>query len=214
MKIVYEILDFLGRILSWCSPAVCLKAFRSSRDRVYTGFLRRRFAHLGDSVILWRSYHLRGLDTVSIGDGSVLERDLQLTAWNVQGRQGVITIGNQCMIRRGAHITSSNKITIGDGLLTGTNVLISDNSHGDTSRQSLMTAPDDRPVVSKGAITIGNNVWLGNNVCVLAGVTIGDGAVVGANSVVTSDVPPYAVVAGAPARMVKKPTLKRRETSI
>lgn len=211
MKKVYKLLEFLGCVLSYCSPGVCLKAFRSGRDRIYTGFLRRRFAHLGDSVILWRSYHLKGLDTVSIGDGCVLERDLQLTAWNVQGRQGTITIGNQCMIRRGAHITSSNKITIGDGLLTGTNVLISDNSHGDTSRESLMIPPDDRPVVSKGEITIGNNVWLGNNVCVLAGVTIGDGAVVGANSVVTGDVPPCAVVAGAPARMVKNP-IERRET--
>ncbi len=51
--------------------------------------------------------------------------------------------------------------------------------------------------------TIGNDVWMGHNVNVLAGVSIGDGAVVAAGSVVTKDVPPYAVVAGAPAQIRK-----------
>lgn len=50
---------------------------------------------------------------------------------------------------------------------------------------------------------IGNDVWIGNNVSIKAGVTIGDGAVVGMSSVVTKDVPPYAVVVGNPARIIK-----------
>ena len=50
---------------------------------------------------------------------------------------------------------------------------------------------------------IGNDVWIGNNVSIKAGVTIGDGAVVGMASVVTKDVPPYAVVVGNPARIIK-----------
>ncbi len=51
-------------------------------------------------------------------------------------------------------------------------------------------------------VTIGNDVWIGEKVFIKDGVTIGDGAVVGAHSVVTHDVPPYAVVAGAPARIL------------
>jgi acetyltransferase-like isoleucine patch superfamily enzyme len=50
---------------------------------------------------------------------------------------------------------------------------------------------------------IGNDVWLGAGVCVRSGVTIGDGAVIGAGAVVISDVPPYAVYAGVPARLVR-----------
>ncbi|MFM5096973.1 CatB-related O-acetyltransferase [Aeromonas allosaccharophila] len=53
-------------------------------------------------------------------------------------------------------------------------------------------------------ISIGNDVWIGQNVTVLRGVTIGDGAVIGANSVVTKNVPPYSIVAGVPAREIKK----------
>lgn len=56
---------------------------------------------------------------------------------------------------------------------------------------------------SKGDVIIGNDVWLGSGCAILSGVTIGDGAVVGARSVVTHDVPPYAIVAGNPARRVR-----------
>ena len=52
-------------------------------------------------------------------------------------------------------------------------------------------------------ITVGNDVWIGCNSTVLRGVSIGDGAIVAANSVVTKDVPPYAVVAGTPSRIIK-----------
>ena len=52
-------------------------------------------------------------------------------------------------------------------------------------------------------VTVGNDVWIGHGAVVLPGVSIGDGAVVGANAVVTRDVPPYRIVAGAPARVLR-----------
>ena len=57
--------------------------------------------------------------------------------------------------------------------------------------------------ISKGDVKIGNDVWLGLNSTILSGITIGDGAVVGCNSVVTKDIPPYAIVAGNPAKTIK-----------
>ncbi|HCE33821.1 MAG TPA: acetyltransferase [Clostridiales bacterium] len=57
---------------------------------------------------------------------------------------------------------------------------------------------------NKGDIVVGNDVWIGFEAVILAGVTIGDGAVVGARAVVTKDVPPYTIVAGVPAKPVRK----------
>jgi len=66
----------------------------------------------------------------------------------------------------------------------------------------LMNCPD-KEIYTKGEIVIGNDVWLGHSAMILSGVTIGDGAVVGARAVVTKDVPPYAIVAGNPAKLIK-----------
>jgi acetyltransferase-like isoleucine patch superfamily enzyme len=57
---------------------------------------------------------------------------------------------------------------------------------------------------TRGDVTIGNDVWIGSDVTIMSGVTIGDGAVIGTGSLVTGDVEPYAIVAGNPAKLIKK----------
>lgn len=203
MKNAYKLLDIIGQLFNILRISFLFHTYKSSKDRIYTGFLRRRFKSFGKSVIVWKAYHLKGLENITIGDNCILESDLQLTAWVNISPTAQIFIGDGCMIRRGAHISATNRITIGNNLLTGTNVFITDNSHGNTSLNCIQLPPDERPIVSKGAVNIGNNVWLGNNVCILSGVKIGDNAVVGANSVVTHDVPSFTVVGGAPAHIIK-----------
>ncbi len=61
---------------------------------------------------------------------------------------------------------------------------------------------EDLPI--KGDTVIGNDVWIGQNSVILPGVYIGDGAIIGANSVVGSDVDPYTIVAGNPAKKIRK----------
>ncbi len=58
--------------------------------------------------------------------------------------------------------------------------------------------------LSKGDVTIGNDVQIGHGVIVLSGVTVGDGAIIGAGAVITSDVEPYSIVAGNPAKEIRK----------
>jgi acetyltransferase-like isoleucine patch superfamily enzyme len=67
----------------------------------------------------------------------------------------------------------------------------------------LPGAFEDGNPFSKGDVEIGNDVYIGRKACILSGVRIGDGAVVGAHSVISRDVPPYAIAAGAPARVVR-----------
>lgn len=59
------------------------------------------------------------------------------------------------------------------------------------------------PLKQKAPPVIGNDVWIGMNAIVMRGVTVGDGAIVAANSVVTRDVPPYAIVGGSPAKLIR-----------
>ena len=195
---------YFGTALSYVVPSVIKKGIDSTIDKIYTGYIRRRFSSFGLSVIKWKPLLLAGERYISIGDGTVIDKNIQLTAWNINNKPPQITIGNNCLIRANCHITSASRITIGDNLLTGTNVLITDNSHGGTDADSLQIPPIERPIITKGPITIGNNVWLGNNVCVMPGVTIGDGVIVGANSVVTQDIPAFTVAAGVPAKVIKQ----------
>jgi len=116
-----------------------------------------------------------------------------------------IKIGSDTMFGKHNHITASNSIVIGKGVRTGSYVLITDNSHGDTSdKEQMKMNPNDRPIYSKGAVVIGDFVWIGEKAAIMPNVTIGYGAVVGANAVVTKDVPPYTIVAGCPARVIGK----------
>ena len=68
--------------------------------------------------------------------------------------------------------------------------------------QAKLPAKDDLPL--KGDTVIGNDVWIGQNAVILPGVHIGDGAIIGANSVVGSDVAPYTIVVGNPARVLRR----------
>ena len=62
----------------------------------------------------------------------------------------------------------------------------------------------DKAWDNKGDIVIGNDVWIGYEAVIMAGVTIGDGAIIGTRAVVTKDVPPYTIVGGVPAKLIRK----------
>ncbi len=158
---------------------------------------------IGERVSFCSVKYLVGGEYISIGDDCCFGYDLYLTAWHVGDRNPVLKIGNNCSFGSWNHISCSNRVEIGDGLLTGKWVTIVDNSHGSTDYDSMQIQPWSRPVLSKGPILIGKNVWIGDKATVLPGVSIGDGVVIAANSVVTSSIPAYSVAAGNPARVIR-----------
>lgn len=106
-----------------------------------------------------------------------------------------ITVGKQVFINSCCQFQDQGGITIGDGSLIGHSAIITTLNHDfdEKNRSSMHPAP----------VVIGKNVWLGARVTVVPGVTIGDGAIIGAGAVVTKDVPPGAVAAGVPARVIR-----------
>ena len=116
-----------------------------------------------------------------------------------------LTIGNFASIGRRTTIDVSG--TIGSFFLVGTGVLIvgrNDHAYDEVGvPMSRSTWVGDRPGDSKDRVHIGDDVWVGAGSTILSGVNIGTGAVIAAGSVVTRDIPEFAIVAGNPAKFVK-----------
>jgi acetyltransferase-like isoleucine patch superfamily enzyme len=138
------------------------------------------------------------------------------------GPNGRVKVGDYSLIN-GARIICDEEVTLGDYALISWNVVFLDTYRVPTdlaSRRQVLKAASRRSPRSASAdvparpIHIGSNVWIGFDVCVLPGVTIGPGAVVGARSVVAHDVPPYTIVAGNPARVIRRLDRKREEAHV
>lgn len=111
---------------------------------------------------------------------------------------GDVIIGNRSRIGIGNVLIGP--LLIGNDVMLAQNVVLSGMNHG---FKDVSVAPAKQPV-SKSQISVEDNVWIGANVSITAGVKIGKHSIVGAGSVVTKDVPQYSVVAGNPARVMKR----------
>lgn len=107
-----------------------------------------------------------------------------------------IVIGNNFYMNAGCHLLG--EITVGDDVMIGPKTVVWGRDHGMATDRPMRLQPHVRR-----PIYIGNDVWIGANVTILKGVCIGDGAVVAAGSVVVRSIPPMAIVAGNPARVIR-----------
>jgi acetyltransferase-like isoleucine patch superfamily enzyme len=135
------------------------------------------------------------------------------------GPQGEVTIGRFCTLV-GAIICSNGCVVIGDYVFIAHEVVLADSfaatpydcPQGRNPEAAVVSAA--RPIAGRAceptaprrtAIYIGENVWIGARAILLGGARIGEGAIVGAATVVDFEVPPYSLVAGNPARIVRRP---------
>jgi acetyltransferase-like isoleucine patch superfamily enzyme len=128
------------------------------------------------------------------------------------GHAGDIGIGDWCFVGPGSRIWSAASIRIGNRVLISHGVNVHDNDahpqdaaerHAQYAEIVTRGHPRQADNIRAAAIVIGDDAWIGFNAIVLKGVTIGPGAIVAAGSVVTGDVPPWSVVAGNPATVVR-----------
>lgn len=203
------LVKFLFRILSFIYPYKLHENLLSIKNVFYTLWLKNFLGKVGEHSRIYYPCSLQGggQKNITIGDYTTIQGTSILGCWikyrDQEFPNATISIGDNCCIGEYNHITACNKITIGNGLLTGRYVIISDNSHGGLSISESDIKPINRELKSKGEVVIGNNVWLGDKVAVLSGVHIGNNVVVAANAVVTKDVPDNCLVAGVPGRVIK-----------
>ena len=188
-----------------------MKVIKKVFNHIRTFKNRREFAmnsvHASDLVVRFTS-HCTAQNKYDIVIGKRCEIKGQL--FSLEG--GKILIGNNVFMNYNSFIGSMEAVTIGNDVIIATNVRIFDNNNHPTSptQREMMSHNDfygelwtwkyaeHKPVV------IGDNVWIGEFSAILKGVTIGKGSIVASHSVVTKDVPPYVIVAGNPARVVKR----------
>jgi acetyltransferase-like isoleucine patch superfamily enzyme len=122
--------------------------------------------------------------------------------WNVYmwSENKNITLGEKVQFGKGCLIMCDLKI--GDSVLIANNVaFIGRNDHSyDVIGKRIWDSPRGKQQVT----VVNNDVWIGHGAIILSGVNIGEGSIVAAGSVVSSNVPPYSIVAGVPAKVIKK----------
>lgn len=156
----------------------------------------------GARLIRLPLYLRGGKDHLSYGAGLTLGYGCR---FDLAGKGKTLVFGSNCKLNDRVHIVAHESVRIGNDVLMASNIFISDTSHGCYSIDSEGpdTPPDDRTLVSS-PVSIGDRVWIGEGVCILPGVTIGNGCVIGANAVVTSSFPEGTLLAGVPARAIKR----------
>jgi acetyltransferase-like isoleucine patch superfamily enzyme len=213
-RIIKRALGLLLNVFIWMVSKACpyslSQRLKGYRNKLYTVWLRHFVGQMGEQSFIHYPCSLQGggQKRISIGHHTCIQSHGILGCWVKYGKEQSFTpeiiIGNHCSIGEYNHITAINKITIGDGLLTGRYVYIGDNAHGGLSWEEAEIPPAQRHLTSKGEIIIGNNVWIGDKVTILGGVTIGDNVIIGTNSVVTHDIPSNCMVVGVPAKVIKQ----------
>ncbi|MGC9359920.1 MAG: acyltransferase [Anaerolineae bacterium] len=206
------------------SPRVLLQTMCKVAPMVMRGLWHRIWLRRsGGLLLVGRGVTLRNPQHVSVGRSCVLEDRCEIQGLS---RQGIalgdyVTVGSMAMIRPSGYyrrsigegmivgdhsnigpycyIGCSGHIRIGSHVLMGARVSM----HAENHNIERVDAPIDAQGVTRQGIVIEEDCWLGGGATILAGVHVGRGAVIAAGSVVTRDVPPYAVVAGVPARVVR-----------
>lgn len=176
--------------------------------KISSSFVRRYFAAAGAGFYLSRGSRIRGHHRISIGVNFYAGEGLWLECVEVHGTDrfdSKITIGNNVSVSRNVHIAAVDEIIIGNNVLLGSQIIVTDHNHGcygAAGHSSPHQSPHERSLKAR-KVAIGDNVWIGDGCVILPGVMIGMGSVVAANSVITMDIPKMTIVAGNPGRVIK-----------
>lgn len=186
-----------------------LDLFSRAGTWLHTAWLRNTYplAAIGRGTSIHYSCELRRSFAryISIGENVYVGPDVWFNVTpSLNPSEAKVVLGRGCKIGRRATISAKNWISLGADVLLGPNVLIMDHNHEFSDPLAPIHA---QGVTEGGRITIEENCWLGYGAAIVCGhseLILGRNSIVGANSVVTRSVPPFSIVAGNPARVVKR----------
>lgn len=165
----------------------------------------RRFGRFGKGTsVAWPTGSIYNERYIWLGSGTLVSPHVTICAGMVPGQamvtDPVVRIGDRCLIGRGTAIVGHFSIDIEDDVFMGMNIYITDQNHGyeDVDEPIGTQMPSEEPV------RIGAGSWIGSGAVILPGAQIGRHVVVAANSVVRGQVPDRSVVAGVPAKIVRR----------
>lgn len=162
------------------------------------------------SMRIHHASRILGASRIEMGERFQAGRFLWLEAiesFNEQRFEPRIVLGDDINVSELVHIACIDSVVIGDGVLMGSKVIVTDHNHGQYGGDGDHSSPDERPnrrALYGAPVRIGDRVFLGDNVVVLPGSVIGAGAVIGANSTVSGEIPPHTIAVGCPARPVRR----------
>jgi acetyltransferase-like isoleucine patch superfamily enzyme len=176
--------------------------FNSNNWEFMNGFIyfylnKSKFKRIGFPLKKFRRVFIRNKHAIEFGRNITLAHNCFISPVSLK-------VGDDCWL--GVNNFICGKVEIGNDVILGPNVSIPGATHGVSSNQPFLRSG----LIIEGTI-IGNSVWVGSNSTILDGVRIGDGAIIAANSVVTENVPPFAIAGGVPAKILKYRSSEAKE---
>ncbi len=191
---IYKVFYFLGGLYTRLIKG---KFYSFGRDSIIKPFLNsanERYISIGKNV--------------NVGSFCRLTVSTEFGGHKVKSRNKIrLKIGNNVDIGNNSFISANNNVEVGNNIIMSSYVFISDHDHG---FEDITKNLHEQPLSEGGFVKIGDNVFLGVKCSILKNVTIGEHSVVAANAVVTRNVPPYSIVAGNPAKIVKKYNFEKK----
>lgn len=142
---------------------------------------------------------------IFVGDHVIIRPFAYIASMPLTGHDSKLVIQDGSVIGHFNHIYCTKSVIIEKDVLTADKVLIADQTH---SYQNVGIPVNKQPIIQLNEVVIGEGSWIGENACIM-GCKIGKHCIVGANSIVNRDIPDYCVVAGAPAKIIKRYNLSK-----
>lgn len=206
-KTFVQIIMNIFNIKHWLQTKIyhACENVKKERETKILNDILSKMTFQGTPLQISNGYHISGSQYMEFGDNCWIGQNAWiecLNKWKNQSYIPKLKVGRNFNMAKNSHIGCIESIEIGNDVLLGSKVYITDHFHGEILKDALDLPPIERPLISK-PVKIGNQVWIGDNVCIMPGITLGNNVIVGANAVVTHSFPDNCVIAGVPAKVIK-----------